>query len=396
MSKASWRGLHRAAALALAPVVALGFTRFAYALLLPGMQASLHWNLAQAGALNTANGVGFLLGALSASRLARRAGAVRVFTASLLLSAMALLVTAWLQDWIGFLLARALGGASTAWAFVIGSALAPCVMPQRPAAALAIYFGGTGLGMVLAGSAWSGWVLWGEASWRAGWGWMGAAAAVATLVSTAAVRHLRDTAAGTDDAAPARRPLRTAIAPTLAANVLYGAGYVGYTTFVIALLQARGFGSFAGALVFCLIGAASMLASPAWGQWLERRPGGQGFAIVNLLLALSLVPVLTSDHLAAVIASATLFGAVFMAGPAAVGLIAQRELPVADLARGLGALTAAFSFGQSVGPLLSGAVADVAGALEAGLWVGPVLLLAGCATALAQGRPTTQRATMPT
>ena len=37
-------------------MVALGFTRFAYALLLPGMQASLHWSLGDAGALNTANG----------------------------------------------------------------------------------------------------------------------------------------------------------------------------------------------------------------------------------------------------------------------------------------------------------------------------------------------------
>ena len=41
-----------------APVVALGFTRFAYALLLPAMRHELSWNYAAAGGMNTANALG--------------------------------------------------------------------------------------------------------------------------------------------------------------------------------------------------------------------------------------------------------------------------------------------------------------------------------------------------
>ena len=48
--------------LAMGPAVALGLGRFAYALLLPSMRADLGWSFADAGALNTANAAGYLLG----------------------------------------------------------------------------------------------------------------------------------------------------------------------------------------------------------------------------------------------------------------------------------------------------------------------------------------------
>nr|WP_090764587.1 YbfB/YjiJ family MFS transporter [Nonomuraea maritima] len=42
---------------------ALGLARFACGLLLPAMREDLRWSLAEAGALNTANELGYLLGA---------------------------------------------------------------------------------------------------------------------------------------------------------------------------------------------------------------------------------------------------------------------------------------------------------------------------------------------
>ena len=50
------------------PAVALGLARFAYALLLPAMRADLSWSFADAGAMNTANAVGYLAGAWSQRR----------------------------------------------------------------------------------------------------------------------------------------------------------------------------------------------------------------------------------------------------------------------------------------------------------------------------------------
>ena len=67
-----------AAGLSLGSAIALGLARFAYALLLPSMKLDLGWSFAQAGAMNTANALGYLLGALAFPRLARRWSARRV------------------------------------------------------------------------------------------------------------------------------------------------------------------------------------------------------------------------------------------------------------------------------------------------------------------------------
>ena len=67
------RDLLVVAGLAAAPTIALGFTRFAYALLLPAMRADLGWSFATAGLMNTVNAGGYLAGG-ACHRLAGRAG----------------------------------------------------------------------------------------------------------------------------------------------------------------------------------------------------------------------------------------------------------------------------------------------------------------------------------
>ena len=63
-----------AVALSLGAAVSLGVTRFAYGLLLPPMRADLGWSYTLAGAMNTANALGYLLGALVTPRLMARFG----------------------------------------------------------------------------------------------------------------------------------------------------------------------------------------------------------------------------------------------------------------------------------------------------------------------------------
>jgi len=61
--------------LALAPVVALGFSRFAYALLLPPMRHDLDWSYTAAGGMNTANAIGYIAGSATAAWWATRSDA---------------------------------------------------------------------------------------------------------------------------------------------------------------------------------------------------------------------------------------------------------------------------------------------------------------------------------
>jgi MFS family permease len=80
-------------------------------------------------------------------------------------------------------------------------------------------------------------------------------------------------------------------------------------------------------------------------------------------------------------ASAFLFGGSFLAGPAAVAIVAQRQLPPAAWTAAISLLTVGFAFGQAVGPILAGAISDATGNIAAGFWVSPALLgLAACAS----------------
>jgi hypothetical protein len=51
--------------LSIGAAVALGFSRFAYALLLPPMRDALGLTYVEAGGLNTANAAGYILGAVA-------------------------------------------------------------------------------------------------------------------------------------------------------------------------------------------------------------------------------------------------------------------------------------------------------------------------------------------
>ena len=52
----------------LAPTIGLGIGRFAYSLVLPDMRDALGWSYSAAGFMNTINAIGYLAGALLASR----------------------------------------------------------------------------------------------------------------------------------------------------------------------------------------------------------------------------------------------------------------------------------------------------------------------------------------
>src|SRR5258707_9949836 len=65
--------------LSLAPTIGLGIGRFAYSLVLPDMRDALGWSYSTAGFMNTVNAVGYLAGALLASRMIGHFGLIAPF-----------------------------------------------------------------------------------------------------------------------------------------------------------------------------------------------------------------------------------------------------------------------------------------------------------------------------
>lgn len=370
--------------LAAGPIVALGFTRFAYALLLPAMRTDLDWTYATAGGITTANAAGYVIGAATAAWWARRFGTRTVFIAAMLISALALFASAISGDFTYLSVIRFVGGLSTSVVFVVGSTLASRITTAsagQSARMVGIYMAGVGIGIILSGVGIPLVIAQlGDAGWPAGWVILGALSLLATVSALFSCLRVLPPAAGSGQ----RTSLRF-LTPTFVWYLLYGAGYVSYMTFVIALLNSQGLTGGATALFFIVLGVASTLATLfLWGRVIGKLSIGMGPAVVSLVVLVGVLPVLVWPGLVAAIVSAVVFGVGFMAGPTAATVIAKRTLPSAFWTTGIAALTVAFSVGQGLGPIISGAMSDSSFGIAGGLWLSVILLFIAGVVALFQ------------
>ncbi|MFB2596547.1 YbfB/YjiJ family MFS transporter [Herbiconiux sp. P17] len=380
-----------AVGLAAGPVVALGFTRFAYALLLPAMRSDLDWSFTTAGGITTANAIGYVIGAASAAWWAKRFGERSVFIAGMVISAIALLVTALSGDYVFLTIVRFIGGLSTSVVFVVGSALASRIRvatPKQSALMVSIYIAGVGAGIVLSGivvPAMLGWL--GDAGWPEGWLVMGILAVVAIWPTVVASKRVEPPAHASGPGASF-----AFLTPTFVWYLLYGAGYVSYLTFVVALVGEEGLSGWVIAAFFIVIGLSSVLGTLlVWGGVIARLSSAVAPAVITVVVMVGVIPVLVWPGVVGAFISAVIFGAGFMAGPTAATVTAKRFLPAASLTSGLAALTAAFSVGQAIGPVASGIVSDTMFGIMGGLWLSVVLLIAAAVVVLFQRPPAERR-----
>jgi len=377
-----------ALALSLAAAVSLGITRFAYGLLLPVMRADLGWSYTLAGAMNTANALGYLLGALATPRLMQRLGAVTLLLGGALLASLFMGLSGFFTGAAPLLLQRLLAGVASAFIFIAGGLLAArmgALQPRRAGLLLGLYYGGTGWGITLSALG-VPLVLGAAAGVPHGWTWAWWALAAICCVVTAALwwpaSRLRQlTAAPVAGASAPGRPFSwRPLGYALAGYMLFGVGYIGYMTFVIALLREQGVAPGAITGFYALLGLAVVASARLWAGLLDRYHGGQALAILNTLLGVAtLLPALTSSW-GVVLASGLLFGGVFLSVVASTTALVRHNLPSEQWAAGISAFTIVFAAGQIVGPTIVGWIADGPGGLSRGLvfsalalWLGALL-----------------------
>ena len=83
-------------------------------------------------------------------------------------------------------------------------------------------------------------------------------------------------------------------------------------------------------------------------------------------------------------ASAFVFGTAFFAVVSATTAFVRRNYPPSAWPSGVGAMTFAFALGQTIGPVLSGAITDATGSLTVGLQASAALLALGAVVAASQ------------
>ncbi len=398
-----------ALALALGAAVSLGLARFAYALLLPPMRADLGWSYFTAGAMNTANAAGYLAGALATPILLARHPAKPVFVGGALLAALTLALHALVRAEGALYALRFATGVASALTFASGGLLA-AQLASRPAVReagrtgliLGLYYGGTGIGIVVAALVVPPITTVGRASsWP--WAWV-ALALVCLLFAEVMRRHAPDGsnrpdrsdrpdgAQGADTGLRSRMPLRR-FAFALAGYFCFGLGYIGYMTFIVQLLTLYGVRGREVAALYALLGLA-VIASPfLWARLLDRHRDGTPMLVLNGLLALAtLLPVATDARWALVLSLAG-FGAVFLSVVASTTALVRHNAPPEAWPGGIAAFTIVVAMGQIVGPSLVGWIADRGGGLTGGFAASTAVLAVGAVLAAFQREAKESRGT---
>jgi MFS family permease len=352
----------------LALAAAMGIGRFAYTALLPSTQRALGAGDDVAGALASANLVGYLAGVLVARQATARPGRGSLLRLGLAITALATGLGAATTSVAAWAALRFAAGTASGFVFVLASAAAL----EAAAPRAGILYAGVGVGIALSGVA----AALAPAAW--GWGapWLALAAAAAVL-SPPAWRHLATAppslhaAAGTEPPAPG-----LGLGLLAGAYFLEGLGYIVSGTFAVAAVRRTPGLEPLAPWTWVLTGLAASPSALLWVGLGGRLGMRRALALAYFVQAGGMALPVLSRSAAAAMVGAALFGGTFM-GIATLAMAAGRTLAPASPGRIVGTLTAVYAVGQILGPLLAGAVSERLGT------PGPAVL--GSAGAVALG-----------
>lgn len=374
------------AGLALGVTVTNSFARFAYGLILPAMKSEMAWTYAQAGWLNTANALGYIVGAIITMLFIGRRSPTLLFAFGLITTTIALLATGlnaalwWQTMW------RILAGLFGAMSFSTAGVLVAGLFkdsPRHNALAIAILFGtGGGVGIVLAGAALPGMLdHYGNSSWPMAWVAVGAVSVSFLPLSLWAAAQL-SVPVQIQSKAPAL-PIRRILAQ-MAGYAGFGLGYIVYLTFLSAWMTEQSASAGFISAVWVLLGLCICISPLVWRPILARHASGVPLAMILSCIALgSALPVLWPGSLSLLI-SAVVFGlSVFMA-PSAVTNFTRQNLAPESWGQAISLFTVVFAVAQTLGPYGAGLVGDLSHNIGTGLLVAAALLLIGAVIAWTQ------------
>jgi MFS family permease len=316
----------------------MGVGRFVYTPILPLMTAQAGLT-AQAGAnLATANYIGYLAGALASTLAPGLARSRAVNHGSLLLLVATLAAMPLTHSTSAWFVLRLLTGVASAIVFVV--AASSLLSHLRDAHMRGWGFSGVGAGIALSGLLVL--VVRSVGDWQAAW-W--AAAALAAVFAAGAWTLRPEQSPSTVDE-PRSRTHRW-FSALFVSYALEGVGYIIAGTFLVAAIEQSSPG-WIGSGAWVLVGLAAAPSAVLWA-WLGRRWSHPDLLLTALVVqAVGIaLPALTGGVATALIA-AFLFGATFL-GVSTIALATGTHL---RFPRSVALLTAGYSTGQILGPLI--------------------------------------------
>lgn len=340
---------------------AMGFGRFSFTPILPGMMTDLGLSASDAGLIASGNFAGYLVGAVLAGNSFASGRERGLAILSLLVNAVLLAVMALTSDVDVFVFVRFLSGVASAFSLIFSSSV---VLSYAAGSehAQSTHFGGVGFGIALSSllvfviGQLHG--LFRLAGWRLDWLVGAGVSFAATILVAAMLPHV--------DSARARQAPEGKLIWTrkflllLSSYGLFGFGYVITATFIVAMARMAHTGAVIEFLSWFLAGLAAAIALFVWHPLMLRLELVGAYCVALLLEAIGVFCSVALPGVAAPLVGGVALGATFMT-ITAYGLRLGRVLAPKSPRKALSMMTAAFGVGQIIGPLVAGAVAQRSG-----------------------------------
>lgn len=353
--------------------VAMGIGRFAFTPLLPLMQDDAGLDVAAGGYLASANYLGYFAGALLATRLHARDDSVVL--GSMLVIGVTTMLMGFTGSYPSWLVLRLVAGIANAWIaiFAFSWCLDRLAALRRPLLN-SLIFAGVGAGTMIVGALCvllSGWSARSQQLWVV-------LGALALAVTAGVWRTYRG--GGDLPHVATRSPGRGAPWSREAELLVFcfgvsGFGYIIPATFLPAMARAIVDDPAVFGWAWPVFGAAAMLSTLAAATLLRGFDPRRLWMICHFVMAAGVVMPALAGGLAAIMLAALCVGGTFMV-ITMLSIQEARAVSGAHVVQLTAAMTAAFAFGQILGPVVASLM------IGAGLGFSGGLLLAGALLAL--------------
>jgi MFS family permease len=358
----------------LVKMAGLGFTRFAYPMLLPGMRESLRFNYVEMGLLSGSILFGYLLFSLVGGVLATRFGSKSIVIASLFCGTLSMFFIGRLSEFSSLLFFTfAMGGAGGGVHISMTTLPMAWFEKDRLGGALGIVTGGAGVGIVITGLLLP-YLLstLGGGAWRECWLLLALLTLLVFFIASVLLRE-KPSDPNPDSTHLNGRMKFSPLSPkgsslTLRAvffiYFIFGLAYNIYVTYFVAFLveEARLTDGVAG-VIWSIFGWMCVVSGWAWGFLSDRMGRRKTLLWNNGLISVSVFILLLFQHPFFLGLSAFLFGGTFFGTVTVIAACVSDE-GVEKRATLYGWVTLIHGIGQFLGTILGGYLRDLSGSFH--------------------------------
>ncbi len=385
---------------ALVTILAHGFGRMSYSVILPSMKDGLSLTYTQLGTIAMGNFVGYLCLAIIGGFLAARFGVRRVVFISLIVIGISLFLTGLTESFVFAFFMRLITGAGNGSSYVPIMALpAAWFVAKKRGLATGIVSGGIGVGLFLAGIILPPIISsFGKDGWRYAWFFMGIVVFILASVCYLFLRNnpqekgLSIYGGEEEQKGGPKVTLFSAfkdivVEPEIwklgCVYFMYGFSYIIYLTFFVAYLTKEvGVAPVAAGRIFAVLGFFSIFCGVIWG-WISDVLGRRyGSMLAYITLASSYVIFAfwkdtTGFYLSSIIFGITAWSIPTIMAAASGDAVGGRLAPA-----GLGFITLFFGIGQALGPVLGGYIKDATGTFANAFMLSTAISIVGAVGSL--------------